>query len=245
VSERLVVVVSGGSKGLGRGIVEALLGAGHTVVTYSRSETPFVAERAAADPERARFWWEAIDATDRARVSQLVLDVARRYGRIDGVVNNAGMAVESVLPLAREADMHAMLATNLESTIHLAQAASRVMLRQRAGSIVNVSSIVGMRGYSGLSIYSATKGAIDAFTRALARELGPRGIRVNSIAPGYVDTDLSATLDPAQRDQIVRRTPLGRLATVSDIAGPVLFLLSPAARHITGTTLVVDGGITC
>jgi 3-oxoacyl-[acyl-carrier protein] reductase len=238
-----VVVVSGGSKGLGRGLVEALLATGHTVATFARTPTPFVEEQQRAHPDR--FWWRAIDATDSARVRELVRDVAERFGRIDGLVNNAGVAVEGVLPLVREDAMHRVIATNLEAAIQLAQAVSRVMLPRRAGSIVNISSIVGMRGYAGLSVYSATKGALDAFTRSLARELGPRGIRVNSVAPGYLDTELSATLGDEQKAQIIRRTPLGRLGTAEDVAGAVAFLLSPAARHITGITLVIDGGVTC
>ena len=240
-----VVIVSGGSKGLGRGLVEALAEAGHTVATFSRSPTPFTDERMQADPDRHRFLWESVDGTDRERVSKFVHDVKQRYGRIDGLVNNAGVAVEGVFPLVREDDLRKVIGTNLEATIHLAQATSRVMLTQRSGSIVNITSIVGLRGYAGLSIYSATKGALDAFTRSLARELGPRGIRVNSVAPGYLDTDLSATLDPEQRGQIVRRTPLGRLGTPEDVAGAVMFLLGDASRFITGITLVIDGGITC
>ena len=239
----LVVIVSGASKGLGQAIAADLLSAGHTVATYSRTRTPFIAETLASEPER--FAWDGFDARDAAATRRFVLETERRFGRIDALVNNAGIAAEGVLPLVVETEVHDVIATNLEAAIFAAHACSRVMLRQGQGSIINISSIVGLRGYAGLSVYSATKAGLDGMTRALARELGPRGIRVNSIAPGYLETDLSATLSAPQRDQIVRRTPLGRLGTPADVTGLVRFLLSPEAAFLTGQILVVDGGLTC
>jgi 3-oxoacyl-[acyl-carrier protein] reductase len=119
------------------------------------------------------------------------------------------------------------------------------MLMKRSGAIVNISSIIGLRGYAGLSAYSATKAALDGVTRALARELGPGNIRVNSVAPGYLQTDMVATITDPQREQILRRTPLGRLGTVEDVVGVVRFLLSEEARYVTGAVWVVDGGVSC
>jgi 3-oxoacyl-[acyl-carrier protein] reductase len=245
VTDSLVVVVSGGSKGLGRDLVDALIGDGHRVATFSRSSTPFIDERVRADPDGRAFLWQPLDMQDLDGLRRFVSDVAARFGQIDGLVNNAAIALEGVLPMLRGEDVHRVLATNIEGTIALTQATSRVMLTRRSGSIIHITSIVGLRGYAGLSVYSATKGALDAFGRSLARELGPRGIRVNSIAPGYLETELSASLDGAQKAQIVRRTPLGRLGTPADVAGAVRFLLSADARFITGTTLTIDGGITC
>jgi 3-oxoacyl-[acyl-carrier protein] reductase len=240
-----VAIVSGGSRGLGRSTVEALANEGYAVATFSRSSSEFIEERRRADPDARQFLWEQVDGSDPAALRSFVKGVTKRFGRIDVLVNNAAIAMEGVLALAHEADVHKTIAVNLEGTIHLAQACSRVMLGQRSGVIINVSSIVGMRGYAGLAVYSATKGAMDAFTRSMARELGPRGIRVNSVAPGYLETELSSSLDHDQKQQIVRRTPLGRLGSLEDVSSAITFLVSPAAKFITGVTLVVDGGITC
>ncbi|HEY4176411.1 MAG TPA: SDR family oxidoreductase [Kofleriaceae bacterium] len=239
-----VAVVSGGSRGLGKAIVESLLEAGYRVATFSRTETDFIRELRSG-PMAERVWWQALDATDFDGLRELVKEVRRRFGQLDVLINNAGVAVEGVLPLMRHEEIHRVLAVNLEAAIVLAQACSRSMLAREQGIILNISSIIGSRGYSGLAAYSATKAGLDGLTRSLARELGPRGIRVNSIAPGYLETEMSSTLDPAQHKQIVRRTPLGRLGTVADVVGLVRFLLSPSAAFITGQTLVVDGGITC
>jgi 3-oxoacyl-[acyl-carrier protein] reductase len=215
------------------------------VATFSRSETDAVRKLRAADPEESHYIWRAIDGTDFDATRRFAQDTERHFGRLDVLVNNAGVAVEGVLPLMPHADIHRVLALNLEGAIVLAQACSRIMLKRRTGVILNISSIIGSRGYSGLAAYSATKAGLDGLSRSLARELGPRGIRVNSIAPGYLETEMSSSLDEAQRQQIVRRTPLGRLGTAHDVIGLVRFLISDAAAFITGQTLTVDGGITC
>jgi 3-oxoacyl-[acyl-carrier protein] reductase len=161
-------------------------------------------------------------------------------------VNCAGQAVEGVLASMPDELIDRVLATNLAGTLHLTRAVLRRMLVQKTGgSIVNISSIIGLRGYSGLSAYAATKGGMDAMTRALARELGARGIRVNSVAPGYLETEMTHGLDDVQRQQILRRTPLGRLGRPEDVLGIVHFLLSEASRFVTGQVIAVDGGITC
>lgn len=239
----LVALVSGGSRGLGAAIVEALLEDGLRVATFSRSRTPFVDECEVRHADR--FFWEAVDAADGAALRAHARAVARRFGRIDALVNNAAVAREGVLPLLEDESLRELLAINVAGVISLTQAVSRTMLRQRAGVIVNVSSIVGLSGYSGLAAYGATKAALDGFTRGLARELGSRGIRANSIAPGFLETEMTGSLTSEQRAQVVRRTPLGRLGRPEDVLGLLRFLLSPAASYITGQTFVIDGGLTC
>jgi 3-oxoacyl-[acyl-carrier protein] reductase len=156
-----------------------------------------------------------------------------------------GVAVEGMLAVTRRMAIHHALAVNLESAIVLSREVAKVMLRQRSGHILNISSVNGLSGARGMSVYSATKAGLDGFTRSLARELGGRDIRVNSIAPGYLATEMTRELTESRRQQILRRTPLGRLGTIDDIVGVVRFLLSPAASFITGQTFVIDGGLTC
>jgi 3-oxoacyl-[acyl-carrier protein] reductase len=238
-----VCLVSGGTKGLGRAFVEDLLGAGMSVATFARSRTPFVDEAQARHGER--FFFDVVDAADPTQPVRFAAEVARRFGRLDALVNNAGILVQGLLTLTSAADVHRMITVNLEAALVLAQACAKVMLRQHRGRIVNVSSVAGLRGDRGVAVYSATKAGLDGFTRSLARELGARNILVNCVAPGHVETDLTAGMTDEHRQKVIRRTPLGRLGTVEDILGVVRFLLSPAARFITGQTIVVDGGLTC
>jgi 3-oxoacyl-[acyl-carrier protein] reductase len=240
-----VALVTGGSKGLGAGLVEAYLDAGYCVETCSRSSTDQV--RAwEDDPQRKeRFHFATADVSKAEDAERFVKDAAKRWGRIDVLVNNAGVAREGVIGLFADEALDQVVDLNLKGTVYVTRAASRVMLRQRSGSIVNISSIVGLSGYRGLSVYGATKAALDGFTRALARELGSRGITVNSVAPGYLRTEMSHGLDLGQLDQIERRTPLGRLGEPSDVARAVLFLSDPENRFVTGQVVVVDGGLTC
>lgn len=236
------VLVSGGSRGLGRCLVEGLLAAGHAVSTFSRSETEFTRGLAG----EARFHFARADATEPASLQRFVAGAVERLGVPVGLVNCAGQAVEGVLATMAPELIDRVLATNLAGALHLTRAVLRPMLvRKAGGSIVNVSSIIGLRGYAGLAAYAATKGGLDAMTRALARELGPRGIRVNSVAPGYLETEMTHGLDDGQRRQIVRRTPLARLGRPEDVLGTVSFLLSDASRFVTGQVITVDGGITC
>ena len=240
-----VALVTGGSKGLGAGLVEAYLDAGYCVETCSRSSTDQVRAWEKDPQQKERFHFAAADVSKSEEAERFVKDAAKRWGRIDVLVNNAGVAREGVIGLFADDALDQVVDLNMKGTVYVTRAASRVMLRQRSGSIVNISSIVGLSGYRGLSVYGATKAALDGFTRALARELGSRGITVNSVAPGYLRTEMSHGLDLGQLDQIERRTPLGRLGEPSDVARAVLFLTDPSNRFVTGQVMVVDGGLTC
>lgn len=239
-----VMIVSGGSKGLGKGIVEDLLKHNCIVATYSRSKTKFIDEMEKGEFSN-RFVWESVDGTDFEALSNFAVKIYKKYRRIDGLINNVGMAAEGILTLMNPANIDQLISLNLKSPIFLTQTCAKYMLPQKRGRIINISSIVGLRGHTGVSVYSSTKAALDGFTRSLARELGSRNICVNAIAPGYMDTEMGAMLGEEKRKQIIRRTPLKRLGRVEDIVGMVRFLLSDDAEFITGQTLIVDGGLTC
>ena len=233
-----VVVVSGGSRGLGQSIVADLRRRGYRVATFSRRPSTFIEDQR----EQDGFHYAAVDAADGNALQHFVAGVLQRWGQVDGLVNNAGLAAEGVLATAREEDIARMLDVNLKASILLAKECVRPMLLRSSGTIINISSIIAERGFRGLSAYAATKAGMLGFTRSLAREVGARGIRVNAIAPGFLETEMSDSLSPQQRSQITRRTPLGRLGTPEDVTPVVAFLLSQESRYITGQVLTVDGG---
>jgi 3-oxoacyl-[acyl-carrier protein] reductase len=244
MTEPRVAIVSGGSRGLGAGIVRAYLDAGYRVATCARTATPEV-EHWSGDPATAdRFLFATADLSNRADVDAFVAAVIERWGVVDVLVNNAGVARDGILGLTADEDIDTVVDLNIKGTLYLTRSVSRRMLANQRGHIVNISSIVGRSGYRGLAVYSATKAALDGLTRALARELGSRGIVVNGVAPGYLRTEMSHGLDEEQLGQIVRRTPAGRLGEPADVARAVLFLTDPANDYLTGHVLVVDGGLT-
>jgi len=239
-----VVIVSGGSRGLGLAIVRRLLASGRRVATFSRSPTDELLALQAEPEHAGRLLFTAMDARDRSAMLAFVRRTDETFGRIDALVNNAAIARDGVLALADDDELSQMLEINLLSAMRLTKECVRLMLVRGGGTIINISSIIAQRGFSGLAGYAATKGGLDAMTRALARELGARRIRVNALAPGYLETEMSQGLSEEQRMQIVRRTPLGRLGTPEDIVGWVEFLLSPEASFVTGQVITIDGGAT-
>ncbi len=241
-----LTLISGGSRGLGLALVEHLLERGDAVATFSRSGSPALAALAKAHPDRLAS--EQLDITDSAAIGDFITRMAARFGRLDHCVANAAIAHEGVLATTRDDEIDSMLAVNLRGAIIFIRECVRQMLAAGAPfeaadrSITVVSSVVAENGSPGLSVYAATKAALEGFARSLARELGPRSIRVNSIAPGFLETDLSATLPEEHRDRIARRTALGRLGNPADVAGAIDFLTSKSARFSTGQNLKVDGG---
>lgn len=239
-----VVVITGGSRGLGAGIVQSYLDSGDRVATCARSRTSEI-DKWSDDPALGdRFLFAEVDLSDRQQSSDFVASVVQEWGVVDVLVNNAGVARDGILALASDDDIDTVIDLNLKGTLHMTRLVSRRMLARGSGSIVNISSIVGRSGYRGLAVYSATKAAMDGMTRALARELGSRGITVNSVAPGYLRTEMSHGLDEGQLQQIIRRTPAGRLGEPADIARIVQFLTAPENDYITGQVIVADGGLT-
>ncbi len=254
LSSSPVSLISGGSRGLGLATIEALLARGDRVATFSRSGSPALSSLSAAHPDQLHV--EQLDASDSHAIDAFVKRAAARFGRIDHCIANAAIAQEGVLATMRDDEIEAMLAVNVKGAIVLVRECVRQMLtrpltaeepliagRQRSDASVTVlSSVVARRGSTGLSVYAATKAALEGFAISLAREVGSRGIRVNAVAPGYVETDLSASLEPANRERVARRTPLGRLGEKNDVTSAVAFLTSPAAAFITAQVLAVDGG---
>ncbi len=239
------VIVSGVSRGLGLALVRDLLAQGYGVAGCSTTTNDDLTALKTVHGET--FFWSPVDMSDTKAVEAFVVDAVKAFpnSRLWGIINNAGMSVEGILSTLPVSDIERVLQVNLTGAICLARAALRQMMKTRKpGRVLNISSITGLRGYTGLTAYAASKAGMDGFSRALSREVGRVGITVNSIAPGYMKTALSEGLDERQLDQIVRRTPMGRLCELSDIVHLVRFMLSDQAAFITGQTLVVDGGLT-
>lgn len=242
-------IISGGSRGLGLAVVERLLDRGDRVATFSRSGSAALEALVAIHADRLHA--ERIDAADAAAIRGFVDRAVARFGGIDHCIANAAVAHEGVVAMVRDDEIDAMLQVNLRGSIVLVRECVRQMLVQPAEqssspaggpSVVVVSSVVASHASPGLAVYAATKAGLEGFARSLARELGPRGIRVNAVAPGFLETDLSASLSEANRGRVVRRTPLGRLGAPSDVVGAIEFLVGPQSGFITGQVLSVDGG---
>jgi 3-oxoacyl-[acyl-carrier protein] reductase len=240
------ILVTGGSRGLGLGIVRALLDGGYGVVTCSRNPSSALQTLLDEDRWKDQLKWMAFEVGhDNAEdFVEAAAKWAEERGFLYGLVNNAGIAREGVLATFPVVEIEHTLQVNLSGALQMARACLRILLRQQTGGrIINISSIIGSRGYAGLAAYSASKAGMDGMTRALAREVGRRLITVNSIAPGYLKTELSSTLSETQLAQIANRTPIRRLGTVGDVCPILLFLLGESAGFITGQTICVDGGL--
>jgi len=242
----LNIVVTGSSRGLGLGIARKLTTVGYSVIAIARTESEELASamRDVALAQRGSLHFQPLDLGNIPDIPGLVRTLLKEFGKIYGLVNNAALGTSGVLATLQDAQIERMVRLNTVSPLTLTKYVVRSMMAHSGGRIINVGSIVGFTGYSGLSVYSATKASLVGFTRSLAREVGPLGITVNTVAPGFLETEMTRGLGEQHRRQIVHRSALRRLAQIDDVANAVEFLLDDKARNITGTVMTVDAGST-
>ena len=239
-----VALITGGSRGIGAALVRAFAREGARVVfTYMGS-----AERAEALAGELSAAGRAVeshqaDAADTAGTQQLIDGIVQRHGRLDIVVNNAGITRDNLILRMSEQQWDEVMATNLKSAFNTTKAAAKHMMKQRAGAIINITSVVGIDGNAGQANYAASKAGMIALTQSIAKELGSRGVRVNAVAPGFIETEMTASLPEAELAKWKAGIPLGRGGSVDDVANVCLFLASDMAAYVTGQTLRVDGGM--
>ncbi|HEY1904185.1 MAG TPA: SDR family NAD(P)-dependent oxidoreductase [Terracidiphilus sp.] len=240
------VIVTGGSRGLGLGIVRKLIGSGFRVLVVARKQgDEFAAAKHQIEQTHpASLHFVPFDLTQIEAIPDLVKTLRKDFGPIYGLVNNAGMSADGVLALTSTHQIEQVVRLNTVSPMVLTKYVVRLMMADGGGRIVNISSIVASTGYSGLSVYAASKASLIGFTRSLAREVGRAGVNVNAVAPGFVSTEMTAGLSEENRRQIARRSALKRLVDVEDVANAVDFLMGEGARNITGTVMTVDAGNT-
>jgi 3-oxoacyl-[acyl-carrier protein] reductase len=234
-------LVTGSTRGIGRAIAETLAGCGARVAVVGRDLERSQAVAAELGGEAKGF---AADVSDIASVVKLVSDVESAFGGVDILVNNAGLTRDNLMMRIKDDDWNAVLDTNLRGAFAATRAATRGMMKRRWGRVINITSIVGITGNKGQVNYAASKAGLIGFTKSVAKELGSRNILANAIAPGFIETDMTAAMTPEARAGMAGQIPLERLGSPMDVAGAVAFLASDLASYITGQVLVVDGGIT-
>ena len=241
--ENQIAVVTGAGRGIGRAIALKFAGDGADVVCVSR--TAKNSEKVALEIRALgrKAWAFAVDVADSAAVSAAAEKILAEVGKVDILVNNAGVTRDGLLMRMSDADWDMVLDTNLKGAFLVTKAFSRAMIKARAGRIINITSVIGLIGNAGQCNYAASKAGLIGFTQSAAKELASRGIRVNAIAPGFIETDMTSELKPEMRAAILKQIPLGSFGSAEDIAGAALYLASPAARYVTGQVLTVDGGM--
>ena len=239
------VVVTGASRGLGLGIAIELAANGFRVIAVSRRSGGLLeAAMEAARAHGGEILFAPLDLGETDAIPGFVQELRRQHGALYGLVNNAGIGTEGLLAMMHGSQIETMIRLNTISPIVLTKYVVRGMMSEGCGRVVNMASIIASTGYSGLSVYGATKASLVGFTKSLAREVGRTGITVNAVAPGFIATEMTSGLDDRQRQQIAKRSALQRLAQVEDVAKAVGFLMSDAARNMTGTVMTVDAGNT-
>ena len=238
-----VALVTGASRGIGRSIALALGGRGATVVGTATTDAGVQSITAYLSQARVQGKGAQLDVRIATNIEPLVAGIEQAHGTVSILVNNAGIARDNLAMRMKEAEWDAVIDTNLKSVFLLCKAVMRGMMKARSGRIINITSVVGSSGNAGQINYAAAKAGIAGLTRSLAREIGSRGITVNCVAPGFIDTDMTRALTEALRGALLQQIPLGRLGKPEDVAAVVAFLASPRAAYITGTTLHVNGGM--
>ena len=237
-------VVTGGSRGIGRAVcLELAKGGANVVLCYAGNESAASETVSACEALGAKALAVKCDVSDGAQVKNLMDEAVKAFGRIDILVNNAGITRDGLLMMMKEEDFDAVISSNLRGTFLCMKAVSRLMMKQRCGRIVNLSSVVGLRGNAGQVNYAASKAGVIGMTKSLAKELASRGVTVNAVAPGFIDTDMTAAMTEAAKTATLAAIPMQRLGKPEDVAKAVAFLASDGAAYITGQVLAVDGGM--
>jgi 3-oxoacyl-[acyl-carrier protein] reductase len=240
------IIVTGGSRGLGLGIAHRLSMEGYRAIVVARKKNDQLAsviqEAEQSHPDSVRF--VPFDLSNIHDIPDLVRQLREQFGPVYGLVNNAALSFDGLLATMHVSQIENLVRLNTLSPIVLTKYVVRNMMSDGGGRIVNIASVIGLTGYSGLAVYAATKASMIGFTRSLAREVGRLGINVNAVAPGFMDTDMTQAMSPDRREQVARRSALRRFPEVEDVADAVEFLLGAKAKNITGTVLTVDAGAT-
>lgn len=238
-----VAVVTGAGRGIGRAVALKLATAGADIVCVSRSAENAEKTASAVQAAGRQAWAAAVDVADPDAVAAAIPGFLAAAGRVDILVNNAGVTRDGLLMRMSDADWDTVIDTNLRGAFSFTKGLARSFIKQRSGRIINISSVIGLMGNAGQANYAASKAGLIGFTKSAAREFASRGITVNAIAPGFIETDMTAVVSDELRADLLKRIPLGFLGQVEDIAEAVLFLAGPGARYITGQVLTVDGGM--
>ncbi|NNM67630.1 MAG: 3-oxoacyl-[acyl-carrier-protein] reductase [Spirochaetales bacterium] len=236
-------IVTGGSKGIGRAIVETFLKNGAEVYSLSRSEGDLEEMNRLAAESGTLFHQRSVDVGNEAQVTPLIKEILKESGGIDVVVNNAGITRDGLIARMAPDAWNEVLRVNLDSAFYICKAVAMSMLSRRSGSIINMSSVVGLHGNAGQTNYAASKAGLIGLTKSLAQELAPRGVRVNAICPGFIGTEMTHQLNDDQKEKLFARIPMARMGTTEEIARVALFLASDLSTYVTGQALPVDGGM--
>ncbi|MCH2382113.1 MAG: 3-oxoacyl-[acyl-carrier-protein] reductase [Pedosphaera sp.] len=238
-----VAVVTGAGRGIGRAVALAYARMGADVACVSRTEENSAKVAAEVEALGRKAWALAVDVSDTAAVDAAAKEILESAGRVDILVNNAGVTRDNLLMRMSEEEWDTVLDINLKGAFNFTKAFSRTFIKQRSGRIINIASVIGLIGNAGQSNYAASKAALIGFTKSIAKELAPRGITVNAIAPGFIETDMTAALNDKVRGEILASVPLGRFGSPDDIAHAAVFLAMEPTGYVTGQVLTVDGGM--